>query len=244
MKKLSTLLSIFLVSFFIQKLPAQDRVTKKRIEQEKKTFVLARKYMDVGAMQNALMRIIAAEGDHSTYRDTLAALYEQTGQFLSLLPLAEDLLKQDPKNETYLYYKALALEKTKRLKEAVDAYQQLFDLNKKVETGYHLGKLQYAMKRSAEAYATFSALHPDDFKEGEFDLLPAGNNQSQKVPVKAAYYYYLGMTAYDLHNPEMAVKFFGKALEVYPDFALAKQNKQALEISLKQKKKEPKKSGN
>ncbi len=244
MKKLSTLLSILLVLIFILEIPAQDKVTKKRIEQEKKTFALARKYSDVGVMQNALMRIIAAEGERSVYKDTLAALYHQTGQFLSLLPLAEELHQQQPKNETYLYYKALALEKTNRLKEAVDVYQQLYDLNQKVETGYHLGKLQYAMKRPAEAYVTFNRLNPDAFKEGDFDLLPAGQNKSQKVPVKAAYFYYLGMTAYDLHNHEMALKFFEKALEVFPDFVLAKQNKQALEISLNQKKGKPNKPQN
>ena len=72
------------------------------------------------------------------------------------------------------------------------------------------------------------------FPEKVFIDFPSDKKgESQKVPFKAAYYNLMAMTSYDLHNYDMTIKYFEKALKIYPDFFVAKQNKQAVEIMKK-----------
>ncbi len=227
---------VWIFMFMLQPGFSQKRISRQDlIKWEKQNFDTARKYRDATGMQTSLLRLITLEGESSAYKDTLARLYFETGSFVPLKVLSEELLSKNPGKETYLFYLGMVYEKEGDIKKAISYFEKLYEKNHAPQTGYHLARLQYQLKRSAEAYSTLQSIDTTALSLKQYDLFPGPKNSQQKVPLKAGYYYLLGMASYDLHNPSMALKYFRKASGIYPDFYLAKQNAAALELQLNKK---------
>ncbi len=229
MKHIGFILSFLLVTV----LHAQKMTVEKTIATEKKVLSLASRYNDITAYKSALFRLIALEGEQSGYKDTLAELYFRTGEFVSLLPLTKELLTKNPDNKRYLSMQVAAYEQLGDLKNAIETLEKLHALLPgDVRVGYQLAWDQYLLKRIDEAYATLIKMKDQQFPEDAVVAFPVGK-KAERVPLKAAYYNLLGLVTYDLHNLDLALQYFDKALKVYPDFAGAKQNKAAVELMKK-----------
>ncbi len=221
---------VFLVLGF-STLWSQKMTKDKMIELEKKILKEAASYNDIGAYKTALFHLIALEGEHSTYKDTLAELYFRTGEYISLLPLIDELLSTQPENKRYLEMQATAYEKLGDQKKAIASLEKLFELMPgNAAVGYRLAWNQYLLKRIEEAYTTLISFKDQKFPADLVVRFPTTNNQFEQVPLKAAYYNLLGLVTYDLHNLDLAMKYFDEALKVYPDFSGAKQNKEAVKL--------------
>jgi tetratricopeptide (TPR) repeat protein len=196
---------------------------------------LAKKYNDSGVYKNTLYELIAIEGENSPYKDTLADYYFNSGEFISFLLLNDERLKKHPDNTDYMLKQALAFEQIGNIKKAVEYFEKVYAVRPDdLKTGFQLAWNQYQLKRIDETYRTLMSMKDKPFPENVFVKIPGVQNKIINVPLKAAYYNLLGLTSYDLHNLDMAVKYFDEALKIHPDFELAKQNKAAVEL-MKQK---------
>jgi tetratricopeptide (TPR) repeat protein len=94
-----------------------------------------------------------------------------------------------------------------------------------------LADLQDKLTRSAEAYATLKSAENLKFPKGVAIIFPSEKKgETQNIPLKAAFYNLLAKTSYDLHNYDLAIKYYDQALQIFPDFYIAKQNKQVVEL--------------
>ncbi len=229
MKKLFLL---FTLSFFVVT-QAQKMKKSDWLAIEKNIYNEAINNYDWDVAKNSIYHILAIEGKGSTYLDSLAYIYFNTQNYISTVKVADKILKQR-KNPAILEIKAIALEKLNLPKEAIAIYEKMFAQNKYPALAYKLASLQSQLKRSAEAFTTLKSVENMEFpKDVKVPFPSAQKGKQQQVPLKAAYYNLMAMNAYDLHNYDLAIRYFEEALKIYPDFFVAKQNKQAIELMRK-----------
>ncbi len=231
---LSSLLIVGVLSGFGQKLHKEDLLNL-----EKNIYKDALKNYDLDAAKNAIYLIIAIEGDQSKFIDSLAYIYFNQKNYVSCLQVSNQILQQKETLDI-LEIKAVCLENLNDIKEAIAVYEKIYALKKDVLSAYKLAQLQQRLKRSAEAYATLKSAENLKFPDKVFVTFPGPKKGAvQNVPFKAAFYNLMAQTSYDLHNYEMALKYYDEALKIFPDFFVAKQNSQVIKM-LKEKLKDKK----
>jgi len=186
-----------------------------------------RQALDRGDLNTAIVAvqyIIASDPSEAHWNDTLARLYFNAGQYFIAKNIAEDLLKADPKNQTMLAIAAYGNKNLGMSKEAIGYFEELFAESKNPGHLYELITLQFGLKRYGEAAENINNLleMPDAVKMKTSVVLP--DNNVQEVPLNAAALNIKGVIALEMGNYEAAEQFFKEALEVMPEFALAKQN--------------------
>jgi len=229
MKKLFVL--ILMTGFFSsfgQKLHKKDL-----LQIEKQVYQSALKNYDIDVAKNAVYHIIELEGEQSQFMDTLAYIYYNQQQYLSCLKVTDKILKNEEKLPI-LELKAVSLENLNVPKEAIEVYEKIYQQKKEPYIAYKLAQLQQRIKRSAEAFETLKSAEGLKFPEKATITFPGiKKGEVQNVPFKAAFYNLMALTSYDLHDYDSAIKYFEEALKIYPDFLVAKQNKQAIELMKK-----------
>lgn len=232
------LIAIFLASLNI----SAQRMTKKTlIEYElnnyKKKIQQALKYNDAETAINNIHNIIVIEGNKSSYKDSLAVVYYQSGNFMSSHLVSKELLKSKPKNKQLLEINAVSLQKLNAIKEAIDAYEKLFIETNNMYHGYQLANLQFSLKRLAEAKITINRTTECKNIEKAYVQFPIDKNEKQNVPLKAAAFNLQGLIAFELKEYQIANASFKNALEIMPKFALATQNANAVLVTIQNEKK-------
>ena len=208
----------------------QKLYKKDLLDLKKSIYNHALKNYDLNVAKNAVYHIIALEGEQSTFIDTLAYIYFNEKNYVSCLQVSNRILKQKEKPDI-LQFKAVCLENLNDIKGAIEVYEKIYALKKDVLSAYKLAQLQQRLKRSAEAYATLKSAENLKFPEKGYITFPtAKKGEAQNVPFKAAFYNLMAQTGYDLHNYEMALKYYDEALKIYPDFFVAKQNRQVIKM--------------
>lgn len=211
---------------FGQKITKND-LSQIELEKHKKIVRNALQLNDYNTAINSLHHIIAIEGEKSSYNDTLALNYFFTQRYASSYLLSEKLLKNNHKNNEILKINAISLKQLGRDKEAINAFEKLFILTNNMSDGYELAILQFGLKRLQEAQETISKtiLCEDSEHQLEFKL---SDNASQRIPIKAGVYNLKGLIAYEQNDIENAVASFKEALDIAPEFVLAKKNLDAI----------------
>jgi len=217
---------------FFLPLSAQKIKKTDLLQLEKQVFRHSLQNFDTDAAKNAAYRIIALEGKQTVYMDSLAYIYMNQNNFLSCLKVSNQILEQKEKFPI-LKLKAISLENLNAPKEAIVVYEKIFQQEQTPSVAYKLALLQYQIKRTAEAFATLKSVENKEFPTDMNILFTGPKKDQQQVPFKAAYYNLLAMISYDLHNYDESIAYFNKALEIFPDFYVAKQNKQAIEVMKK-----------
>lgn len=194
-----------------------------------KKYANAVKYSDVSTAINSAHEILSMEGDASTFKDTLASLYYQAGNYYSCHLVCTDLLKAKINDTLLLALDAFSLKNLGAKKEAVDAYEKLFNLSKNQLHGYQLAYLQYEITRLAESNLTIErALRSVPLKaEITFEK---NDKTAQYVPLEAALYNLKGLVLYGLKDEAQSKLAFEQALKIMPEFETAEQNKKSLEL--------------
>ena len=184
----------------------------------------------------AIHNIIAIEGPQSTWRDSLLTIYFQSGNYLSSHLLATELLSERSKDDRLLEISANCLAQLGAFKESIAAYEILYPRTKRVDHAYELANLQYQIKRLAEAEGTLTQLLASEISDSLRVAYPTPQGGRQVVGFKAAAYNLKGMVAFDLKQIPEATAYFKKALELNPDFEMAKQNASAILVANNQTK--------
>ena len=216
MKKLTTL--ILLAIALVSLVNAQDA-----FEVQSRVYKAALKNYDVQAATIALYNMQALKPERTDLNDSLAYLYFSGERYAQAYIIGEEILKTNPKNSGILEVVAVSKQNLGLIKESLADYEKLYAAEKSVYYLYQTATLQYQLKRYGECIASLDQIlaSADADKQQVTIRLQQG---SQEVPMKAAAYNVKGICALELNQEEAAKQNFTKAIELFPDFALAKGN--------------------
>lgn len=220
----------FLLLLCIPQLHAQKDKSISAFEIEKEILQNSLKYNDPSTAIASMHRLIAIEGNSSTYKDSLALMYFKTANYLASYSVSKELLAVKANDLQLLEINAFSLKNLGANKEAIPIFEKLFFQSKNKYHGYELASLQLSLKRLVEAkQSIIYAFGCEDLKD--FNLqLQIGNDKTQTVPLDAVMYNLKGLICYELQDKSCAAESFNEALKILPDFELAKQNNSVLAL--------------
>jgi len=220
-------LALLIILLFVISGYSQDKNIE-AINFEKKILSAAHRVGDPGVATASIYRIIALEGENSTYKDSLAYIYFAARQYAPCFMMATEVLKRDPDHQNMLEIKGVSLESLGAYTKASETYEQLFAKTKNNYHGYTLAKLKYTLKKYDEALKVISEAEKLN-DTGKFKITFAINQtHEQEVLLIAAISYLKGIIEVELKKPELAKASLNKALKVQPDFVLAKEKLESL----------------
>lgn len=189
---------------------------------EKNKLQLAKSYNDDAMVTASIYNLIALEGPQSTYKDTLAYVYFNNRKFLSCYLVTNDLLKTNKDKIELLEMNTISLESMGALDKAIEAYQNLFNKTNDNYHGYKLASLQLRMGKDEDAYATIKKADqlPDD--KSINITFQVNKTFNQSIALKPSIAYLEGLIAQSLNKTPEAKICFERAIQLSPDFALAK----------------------
>jgi len=189
----------------------------------------AKAYNDEAAMVNTIYALIAMEGPQSSYKDSLAYMYFSQRNYVSCFLVTNDLLKSKPDNIELLEMSAVSLESMGGLAKAKETYTTLFSKSNNSYHAYKLAGLEYRMNENEKAYVTIknASQLPDN---GDLKItFQVNENYNQNIDLKAAIFYLKGLIAVDMKKKEEARASFEHAIQLSPDFVLAKSKLEVLD---------------
>lgn len=191
---------------------------------EKQIIKMAKTAGDPNVATLSMYKLIALEGENSTYKDSLAYVYFSSRRYAPCFMMASEVLKRDPNHKEMMELKAVSLESLGAYEKAAEAYKKLFAKTNNNYHGYNLAKLQYSLKKYDESYKTIQKVEKLN-DSGKYKVTFSINqNHNQQVDLLAAIYYLKGLDAIKLNQKPLAKASFEKALKIQPDFVLAKDN--------------------
>jgi tetratricopeptide (TPR) repeat protein len=197
-------------------------------ELELKIYTTALKYGDVEVARTAMYSLLAKHPDSICYLDTIARLYFSAGNYVQCALSSKDYLAKDSSNLFIREMLAISYSSLNKSKESLDQYEILYATTKSVYHAYQIAILQYMLKRLGECEATLAEIIANPKSATEKVSMNVDQNSTQQVPLKAAAYNIKGVMQKEMNKPDEAKIFFEEALKIYPDFALAKANIEAL----------------
>ncbi|HWB64579.1 MAG TPA: hypothetical protein VG603_13780 [Chitinophagales bacterium] len=226
MKKL-IFLSIVSMAFAVQAF-SQAPATTDPFELQMRVYRSALKNYDLQAATIALYNMQAIKPERTDLNDSLALLYFAGERYAQAYLIGEEIVKNDPKRKDMLELVAVSKQNLGLIKESLDDYQKLYDMDKSMYYLYQMATLQYQLKRYGECVASLDQIigSPDADKQKVSIHMQGG---SQEVAMKAAAYNVKGICAMEMNQKDAAKENFSRALQVDPEFALAKGNLSALE---------------
>ena len=192
-----------------------------------KVYNLAMNTGDINAASLALNYYITEAGTETPYSDTLAMLYMQMGSFAQSYYWAELRSKTHPDDNNLLEMRGICLEKMQQPKEAISIFEKLFGKTQSPYHAYKLMGLQYSIKRLAECVATANAAEKLQFKP-EYVMTYNIGDQVGRTYLQAGIFNIHGLALYDLDRKAESKAYFQKAIALDSNFALAKQNLEAI----------------
>lgn len=219
---------VFIAVLCLNLAQAQTNNTE-AINLEKEILEFSRQVGDPTVAVASLYKLIALEGDNSTYKDTLAYFYFSGRKYGPTFMMTTEVLKRDPNHMEMLEMNAIALESLGALEKAAEAYTALLGKTNNNYHGYTLANVYYKMKKYDEAYTAIKKTETLN-DEGKYRVTFAINqNHTQQVELLAAIPYLKGLIEVQLKNNQGAKASFAQAMKVQPDFVLAKENLEAVE---------------
>lgn len=162
-----------------------------------------------------------------TQKDTLGYLYANSGQYMQAINVLGSE-KNTNDSDLALRIKAISLKSLGQPQLAVEHYKVLFDRNPNAHIAYELTDLNLQVGKSSEA-KTYLDYGFANLKDEDMQSFYESNPPYQ-VPLKAAFLYLKGLYYYNLNKEDIdtAVKTIDEAVNMAPNFTLAKQIREAL----------------
>ena len=184
----------------------------------------AMKYNDVDAAKSALYNLIAMEPQNDSLLFDLAYLYFENQKYISSILATNDLLTLNPDHLAALEVSAISYENIGAREKALEAYESLYLKNDNINTLYKIAFLQYELDRFSEAKTTAEIIMESEKSEEATLFFGTTENTQQEIPMRASIFNLQGLINMEQGNKEEALENFNKALEIAPEFELAKNN--------------------
>ena len=236
MRKLISGLTVWMfVLFFHQTLWAQQQPSAQNQEPldvrqtmvyrlQKGIYHRAIKYSDVNTAIGALYNICMLEPQNDSILFVLAYLYFDNQRYFSSTLTLNDVLLLNPNNLQALEMRGMSLEQIGAFDKSLEDYESLYLKTNNINFLYKSIVFQYELKRYKEAKTNIDILLSNKESDEIKMYFPDENEQDQEVVLRASLHNLKGMVAKAEGNTTEAKKQFGIALEVQPDFYLAKKN--------------------
>lgn len=229
-KYIFLIIAVFVTqNFFSQKIKFES-LKEIELNKYKRIVDQSLKYNDATTAINGLHNIIAIEGDLSVYKDSLALVYFNLGNYTSSHLLVQELLKQKSGNVQLLEINAISLQALGRTKEAIDAYELLFSKTNNMFHAYNLANLQFNLKRLEESQISIDRALNCEELNNVYLQFPIDKDYVQNIPLKAAVYNLRGLIKYEVKDINNSKLSFEEALKIMPDFKVANQNLKSIEV--------------
>lgn len=177
---------------------------------------------------SALQYYLLEDEANMYVQDTLVAMYANTGQFAVAAKLAEEYVQARPKDLYLLDMLAAWYDSQGMLAQSLEMYTRIREqVPEDSYTLYQISVLELRLERYGEARK-----HAE-----ELTALPSATTSmiritiqegSQDVPATAAAWNLIGNIDLAMGKKKEAKEAFEKALQIQPDFKLAKNNLQAM----------------
>lgn len=206
--------------------PSQDNeAVRKRNETDQRIYQAAMRYNDLSVARMKLFELMERNPTNTRYPELLATLYFDAGQYTSAAVSAIDLLEMNDKSVTGLEIAAYSLEQLGAMDRALPNFERHYLLTGNLFSLYKTAYMQYTLDKSEEALNSVNMLIKNNKASSEKVGFPTTDNDTQEVNLKAAGLNLKAMIYVGMQNKEEALEAINQALEVQPDFELAKETK-------------------
>ncbi len=224
MKHSSLFLSLL---FFGTGLFAQNTDTAKQKE-HLALYQRAIEYNDLGSASYSLTGYLYYGGEPK-YNDTLALVYYNMNNLGGAFKLAGEINEKDPQNVTALTLLADITGRAGEVKKSLEWYEELVAIAPSPYNHYQLATKQFILERNLECKQSLQKVLADSAQAKEQKVrLDIGEGYGEDVPVLAAAMNMMGAIAYKEKDKAAAADWYAKALVVFPQFVIAKQNLEEL----------------
>lgn len=204
--------------------PRLDANTRKILNnQDQAAYQLAIRYNDFQAAKDKLYSLIVRNPDDLRYPELLGSLYFENGMSTSAALVALDILEVNDKSIGSLEIAAFSLEQLGALDRALPHFERLFLLTGDNFSLYKSGFIQYSLKKYQEAINSTDMLIKNA-KVDEKIGFPVSQTETQEIGMKAAGLNLRGMIYLDQGSKAEAKTAFEEAIQLEPNFTLAKEN--------------------
>ena len=191
---------------------------------QKGIYQRAVKYSDVNAAITALYNICILEPQNDSILYALAYIYFDNQRYFSATLTLNDVLLLNPNNIQAIEMRAVSLEQVGALDRSLEDYEALYLRENNINFLYKMAILQYQLKRYKESKTNIDIMLSKSESDDIKIFFPDENDVDQEVILRASLHNLKGLIAKDEGNTTEAKKQFGIALEVQPDFYLARKN--------------------
>lgn len=236
MKKL-LLIGLSCIIFITHNLQAQSQQENVKntmlYKLQRGVYNRALKYNDPNIAILALYNLVTLDPRNDSLLYDLQYFYFNNQEYISSILVANDVLMLNSNNWHSQEMKALSLERVGANDKAIDEYESLYlKHNDNLTYLYKTAALQYTAKRYKEAKTNIDILLGQQLADSIRMTFPKGDSAQQQVPMKASLYNLKGLVDQAMGNKDDAKNDFNKALEIVPDFYLAKQNLDSLNVQV------------
>lgn len=196
-------------------------------EKQEESLVLYRRalvYSDLSSAAYALTVFLQNGGDEK-YNDSLAIVYYNMNNLGGAYKLAGEINAKDAKNITALTLLADISGRAGEVKKSLEWYEKLIAVSPLPYNYYQLATKQFVLERVLECKQSLQQVIKDSAQAKEQRVrLDIGEGYGEDVPVLAAAMNMLGAIAYKENDKETAAAWYKKAVDIFPQFVIAKQN--------------------
>ena len=193
-----------------------------------KVYKAAMKNYDFQTAISAIYGMEAIKPERTDLNDSLAIIYFEDEKYAQAMIVSQGILAADPKRNDMLEMQAISKQKLGMVKESLSDYEKLYGVDKQVYFLYQMATLQFQLERFGECLASIDQIIASPDADKQKVNIPV-QNRTQTVPMKAAAYNIKGICAAQLNQPDAAKENLKKAIELFPDFVLAKANLEAID---------------
>lgn len=229
LKLLLVILTISISSSFAQEVPVPEiESTRQKNEIDQRVYQLALRYNDLAAARITLIGLIERNPTNTRYGELLATLYFENNQFSSAAVTALDVLQVNDRSIEALEVAAYSMEQIGALDRALTQFERLHLLTDDIFALYKTAYLQFSLNKHEESLNSINMI-VKNIKSAEQKLgFPGENDTNQEVSMRAAALNLRGLIYIDQGSKEDARKAFEQALEIEPNFNLAKESLKGL----------------
>lgn len=191
---------------------------------QKGIYNRALKYNDMTAATTALYNMCVMESQNDSLLFSLGYLYFENQKYLSAALTLTDVLMLNPENVSALEIKALSLEQIGAKDKALEDYESLYLKTNNINFLYKMAVFQFDLQRYREAKTNIDIMLSNKEADSIKYYFPNKDNQQQEVVMRASLHNLKGMVAKSEGNPDEAKKQFAIALEIDPEFEMARNN--------------------
>ena len=191
------------------------------------TYHRSIEFGDMGAAIYSIQSLLSRDTANYSYYDSLAILYYNSRNYPQALKAADRAIMKYPNEEKLLRLMADAAKKMDRDDLALPYFLKLIEITKDPKIQYEAAVSEFYSKHYDDAEKAVNTTLQTPGTEKVYVKIIADGGKQQDVPLHAALYNLLGFVREKQGKKPEAADCYRKALEIFPDFILAKNNLEA-----------------